>query len=137
MVAGPLAQIDQQVADIATFGAAAAGLKRPQQGFGKRLGTFAGGPLTQAIQIGLLGGGKTLVGQGLARHQAALPGQALVFAELTQVTFAPQLAQVLEAAGLNASMAQAKKGLVAFKPKPGCGPLGRVGGIAKEIDEVS
>ena len=49
MVAGPLAQIDQQVADIATFGAAAAGLKRPQQGFGKRLGTFAGGPLTQAI----------------------------------------------------------------------------------------
>jgi hypothetical protein len=104
---------------------------------GSILGTFAGGPLPQAIEIGLLGGGKTLVGQGLARHQAALPGQALVFAQLTQVTFAPQLAQVLEAAGLNAPMAQAKKGLVAFKPKPGGGPLGRVGGIAKEIDEIS
>ena len=53
------------------------------------------------------------------------------------MTFAPQLAQILEAAGLNAPMAQAKKGLVAFKPKPGRGPLGRVGGIAKQIDEIS
>jgi hypothetical protein len=64
-----------------------------------------------------------------------LPGQALVYSQLAQVTFPPQLAQVMEAAGLDASMAQAKKGLVAFKPKPGGRPLGCIGGIAEEIDK--
>ena len=136
MVAGPLVQIHQQVADIAGFSAAATGLQHPHQGFGKGFGAFAGGPLAQAFQIGFLGVRKTLGGQGLARHQAVLPGQSLVFDPLAQVPFAPQLAQVLEAAGLNPSMTQAKQGLVAFEPKPGCGPLGRVAGIAKQVDKI-
>ena len=111
LMALPLPQISQQTAHIAELGQALT-IEQQVPQFGREAIAGLSGELQQALELAAGLGRKLVHRQGLPLSQPLAPLQLMALAQHLAMALPPQVAQILQAAGLDAALFAAEQILV-------------------------
>jgi hypothetical protein len=133
MVAGPLAQIRQQMADRSGLDSAAGLLERLLQRFGQGFVDLPAGPVaqeSQVVELGLAEG--CALQQRLAVAQQRDPALSCGCFAITATALETQPPDLWEGQGNQGTLAPLEQSLVTVQPQPEGGPLGMVLTVADQ-----